>query len=234
MDYTSKTYFNNKYREMIPRMPVGGSYRHDLRKYGHNIICEHMGKNMKVFDYACGLGVIDKQLVEDYNCKVSACDFSGVAIQYCKENVKGDFRETTEFWGEHDYILAIQFLEHISKPVEWLREGFKHSDKIICSLPNDFNHGSEHVRMRWSNWDQFFKLFDEFKLTRLDEGKYPEKLCSAYTHPVFLFEEKNAKANKRRNSNNEKPIRPKYERANKDNVRKPRNRTILPVASATA
>jgi hypothetical protein len=190
MNQTSKEYFDKKWEGVIKQLPTGGNYRFDLRKHGYQIIVDYIKQASKVFDYACGLGIINKMLVDQKQCKVSGCDFSQVAIRHCNDTTDGDFRETTEIFGQHDYIIAIYYLEHIKNPVEWLKDALKYAPKVICALPNNFNRTGEHIDMQWSNWESFNELFKDFKVTRLDEGKYPSGLCAAFKHPIFMFEEK--------------------------------------------
>jgi hypothetical protein len=199
MNQTSKEYFDKKWEGVIKQLPSGGNYRFDLRKHGYQIIVDYIEKYKKVFDFACGLGIIDKMLVDQNQNKVSGCDFSQVAVKYCNDTIDGDFKETGDIFGEHDYIIAIYFLEHIPNPVEWLKECFKHAPKVICALPNNFNRNGEHKDMQWGSWDEFNELFKDYKITRIDEGKYPDRFCAAFKHPIFVFEEKNGnkKTNKK-------------------------------------
>jgi hypothetical protein len=189
-DQTSPEYFDRKWNDIIPRMPVGGGYNFPKRQHGLNIIKDHIDPNSKVFDFACGLGVIDKQLKEEKGCIVSGCDFSQVAVDYCNQNTDGDFRKTDTIFGDvYDYIIAIYFLEHIKDPVGWLHNCFNHAPKVICAIPNDFNIRGEHIDMQWKNWDSFYELFNEFKVDRLDIDKYSGNVERCYKHPIILFQE---------------------------------------------
>jgi 2-polyprenyl-3-methyl-5-hydroxy-6-metoxy-1,4-benzoquinol methylase len=188
-EQNNSEYYDKKWLDVINKMPNGGNYSFDKRKHGYQIIVDYIGKSKSIFDYACGLGVIDLMLSKN-RCKVAGCDFSGVAVNYCSRRMRGDFRVTGElFGGFYDYIIAIYFLEHIKNPVEFLQRCFKHTDKIICALPNNFNRTGEHIDMAWGNWDDFYELFSDFSVTRIDEGKYPSGLINAFKHPIFLFEE---------------------------------------------
>jgi hypothetical protein len=190
MDQQSKEYFNKKWTNVINSMPNGGNYRFDLREHGHNIVCDNINPGKSVFDYACGLGVIDNML-EAKGCTVSGCDISEVAIDYVKKLTDGTFKVGSEFFGgNYDYILALHFLEHIKDPVNWLNSAFKYGKNVIVILPNNFSKHGEHVDMQWSNWDEFYSMFDMFKIKRLDEGKYPNGLNAAFRHPIFIFKKK--------------------------------------------
>jgi SAM-dependent methyltransferase len=195
MNYNAQ-YFDRKWESVIRLLPVGGSYRFDLRQYAYDIIKKEIKSGSRVFDYACGLGVIDIQLAKEKNCKVSGCDYSQVAVDYVKKKSRGEFRKTDKVFGDkYDYILAIYFLEHIKNPVEWLNDCFKNTNKAICVIPNDFRQYGEHIDMQWKDWDSFDKLFKGFKVTRLDTGRYPKGLCRAFNHPIFMFEKKKGVSN---------------------------------------
>ena len=183
----SPEYYDDKWTAVIKALPNGGQYRFDLRKVGYQIICDYIGTKKRVFDYACGLGIIDGMLRHKNECDVAGCDYSEFAINYLNKHVSGDFRTTEDVWGKWDFIIACYFLEHIKDPVGWIRNGLKHAPKIICSIPNDFRQQGEHIDMQWKNWDEFHDLFAEFKPERIDEGKYPEGLIRAFKHPVVVF-----------------------------------------------
>lgn len=192
MEIYNGDYFDTKWTHVIKQLPTGGVYRFDLRQYAFDIIKKYIKSNSSVFDFACGIGMIDIQLEKEKGCIVGGCDFSKVAVDYaaskCKESI---FKQTDKiFGGQFDYVIAIYYLEHIKNPVEWLDEMFKHTKKVICVIPNDFHQHGEHIDMAWNDWDSFNELFKKFTITRLDDGKYPENLVRAFKHPIFLFESK--------------------------------------------
>jgi hypothetical protein len=208
MNY-DENYFDEKWQNVIKHLPIGGNYRFDLRQYGYDIIKDYIKPNTSVFDFACGLGIIDIQLEKEKGCGVGGCDFSEVAIKYVESQCEdGHFKQTDKiFGGKFDYVIAIYYIEHIKNPVEWLDEMFEHTDKVICAIPNNFNRTGEHIDMQWKSWDSFYELFSKFKVTRLDTGKYPDRLVGAFKHPIFLYEKKKKKKKKRR----------KHESINSDN-----------------
>jgi SAM-dependent methyltransferase len=203
MEHDAK-YYDQKWNQIIPKMPVGGQYRFDLRKFGYDIAIDTIPEGSKVFDYACGLGYID-QLLKTKGCEVSGCDFSPVAVDYCKEKTGGDFRTTGDFFGgPYDVILAAYFLEHIKEPQKWVEEALKFAPRVICHLPRNFSHHGEHIDMGWNNWGHFKQVFKDFEFMRLDtkEGtefdtmkdediKYRPRL-GQFAHPIVEFREKGA------------------------------------------
>jgi hypothetical protein len=111
--------------------------------------------------------------------------------------MKGDFRVSEEIFGTgYDYIILSHYLEHLEDPVKWIKKIFHKTNKIICILPNNFYKIGEHVNMKWSNWKTFYSLFKEFKIKRIDEGKYSSNLIGAYRNPIFIFEKKKNKKSK--------------------------------------
>ena len=188
MTYDEK-YFDGKWTSVIKEMPSGGNYYFHLRQYGMNIVKGLIADKSSVFDYACGLGVIDKQLRDEKKCKVSGCDFSQVAIDYVVKQTGGNFRKTSNFFcGPYDYILAVYFLEHIIEPQRWVSKALKYADRVICVLPNDFDHHGEHIDMQWSSWEDFAIKFSDFFWTRIDnKTSYPVNIPMAFRHPIIMF-----------------------------------------------
>lgn len=186
MDMFSEKYWNGKWSEVISKLPNGGDYFFNHRQHGYNIIKANIPDGSRVFDFACGLGIIDEQLHREKGCIVSGCDLSSVAAVHVKKKTGGDFRKGSEvFGGPYDVILAIYFLEHIDDPAQWCEDTLGHADFILAALPNNFRRAGEHTKMAWTSWDSFFKIFGDFKLERLDQGKYPVTgLQEAFKHPI--------------------------------------------------
>jgi hypothetical protein len=194
------SYYDRKWIETIKGMPVGGQYRFDIRKHGYKLACDAIPEGSKVFDYACGLGVIDQMLIEK-DCVVSGCDFSPVAVDYCKKETGGDFRVTGEIFGKHDVVIAAYFLEHIKDAWEWVEMALEHAPRVICHLPRNFSHHGEHIDMSWSSWPDFIEKFKQFDFIRLDthdekqidtmndnDIKYPK--IGQFAHPIIEFRKK--------------------------------------------
>jgi len=200
-DQLSAEHYNRKWREIIKQMPQGGDYCFYMRQYGYDIIKDAIEPESLIFDFACGLGIIDIQLHNEKDCFICGCDISKVAVDYLKCNLYGGhteppiikvadriFKNPDKPRKEYDYILAIYFLEHVPDPVDWLDHAFKFGKKVIFSIPNNFKQAGEHELMAWHDWPSFYGLFRDFKLTRIDEGKYHKWLPEAYHHPTFICE----------------------------------------------
>jgi len=186
----NESYFNDKWRTVMKCLPTGGAYHFNLRQYGYDITKNIIADGSKIFDYACGLGLIDIQLEKEKNCKVYGCDISEVAVNYVNSKLKykTHFKIGSDFFGsDYDYILAIYFLEHIKKPWEWVEQAFKFGKKVICIVPNNFRRSGEHKDMAWKNWTEFYRMFDQFNPVRIDGNKYPKSLSHAFKHPIILF-----------------------------------------------
>jgi 2-polyprenyl-3-methyl-5-hydroxy-6-metoxy-1,4-benzoquinol methylase len=168
-------------------MPSGGNYAYEKRKFGYNIICDYIGTEKKVFDYACGLSVIGSMLKENGN-QITGCDFSDVAIDYCKKNIDESFYVGKEIIGNYDFIISTYFIEHIIDPVWFINDCLDHAKEVICSIPNNFHRHGEHIHMQWGNWEEFNELFSCFDLKRIDN--YPVSFEDAYKHPTFVFKRK--------------------------------------------
>lgn len=193
MEHDNK-YYDEKWKAVIRQMPQGGDYRFDLRQEGYNIVKDAIPNGSKVFDYACGLGVIDIQLAKEKDCIMAGCDWSKVATDYITSQIKGDFRNTDKFFGTwYDAVIAIYFLEHITNPVSWLNEAMKVTNTVICALPNNFRKTGEHVEMAWGSWQEFNSLFKDFNIEHIHTNKYSQKLHQAFRHPIIKFTAKEPK-----------------------------------------
>ena len=194
-------YYDAKWNEVIKYLPTGGEYRFDLRKHGYQLAVDTIPEGSKAFDYACGLGIIDKMLI-DKGCDVAGCDFSPVAVKYCKDSTGGDFRVTGDIFGQHDVIVAAYFLEHIVNPDLWVEQALNHATRIICHLPRNFRKQGEHIDMGWGNWAEFKQVFKDFDFIRLDcideknidtmddkDIKYRAGL-GQFAHPIIEFRKK--------------------------------------------
>jgi hypothetical protein len=214
-------YYSKKWTEVIKGMPVGGQYRFDIRKHGYKLAIDEIPEGSKVFDYACGLGVIDQMLIEK-DCVVSGCDFSPVAVEYCKKETGGDFRTTGDIFGKHDVVIAAYFLEHIVDPDKWVEMALEHAPRVICHLPRNFSHHGEHIDMGWTSWSNFKEVFNEFDFIRLDTHdkndidtmddakiKYPK--IGQFAHPIIEFRKKGgfnaSKKNKTKSERKDKSTR---------------------------
>ena len=127
---------------------------------------------------------------KEKDCKVSGCDYSSVAIDWTNKSTSGKFTTNDSIDGFYDTVIAMHILEHLDRPVKWMEMALKKSNKVIVMLPNNFRKVGEHVNMRWSNWKDFYGLFDSFEIERVDEGQYPDRLHHAFRHPIFIFRSK--------------------------------------------
>jgi 2-polyprenyl-3-methyl-5-hydroxy-6-metoxy-1,4-benzoquinol methylase len=190
MDQCSVEHYNQKWEECIKRLPTGGSYAFQYRQYGHDVVKSLIPDGSRVFDYACGLGIIDIQLEREKNCIVAGCDFSDVAIKFVQSQVVNPHAFTVgdQFHGdEYDFILAIQFLEHIKHAREWVEECLVRAPKLICVLPNNYLRHGEHIDMAWGSFEEFEALFKGITHTWV-KTNYPSHLHSAWRHPIVMFE----------------------------------------------
>jgi len=179
-------HYNNKWKRIISGLPNGSNYRYDLRQYNYDFIKGRIPRLSKIFDFGCGLGIIDIQLFKEKDCDVYGCDTSNVAVDFINSKFDIDrFCVGDRFFGKgYDYILAIHFIEHISNPVEWMREALEYGKRVIFTIPNNFRCSGEHENQQWHDWNEFHFLFQEFNLIRLD-GLYPECCKGDWSAPIF-------------------------------------------------
>lgn len=194
-DQTTVAHYDAKWRDVISKMPQGGDYCFYMRQYGYDIIKEFVPRESKIFDFACGLGVLPGQLAREKHCLCYGVDMSPVAVEYARERNLVNASEGTGFFrargvSEYDIVIATYFIEHIRNPVAWMREALSYGGAVIVSIPNNFSRAGEHVNMAWDSLESFYALFAEFQLNRLDVGRYHPYLPAAYHHPTFLIQKK--------------------------------------------
>jgi len=188
MPQNDVSHYDKKWLDIIALMPKGGAYAFDKRQAGYDIIKGIIPYGSTIFDYACGLGIIDIQLEREKNCTCHGCDFSPVAIEYVKDKCKcaDNWRVSENFWGyDYDAVIGVYILEHLEKPVEWIKTALILAPSVIVAIPNNFNKRGEHINMAWKSWDGFRELFKDFKFRRVD--KYDKKVPIPYRHPILEF-----------------------------------------------
>ena len=187
--------YNLRWKKIISLLPTGGDYRLDNRARAWRIIADYIGEDKKVFEFATGVSYLPEYLDEN-GCKVSGCDFSSVAVDYASK--WGNFKETGEIFGSgYDYVTACQFIEHIEDPATWVKDALSYAPEVICSIPNNFRQVGDHYLMQWKNWDEFYKLFEDLEIERLDKPENYAGNPTAWNHPIFIFRKKTLNENKK-------------------------------------
>lgn len=182
------TYYDTVWANVIKLLPVGGPIRFDMRQYIYSEVMKHVPEGSKVFDYACGLGLIDIRLEKEKGCKCYGCDFSAVAVEYVNMNIKrGEFRHTSELFGDwYDVILGIAYMEHTNQPRKWVDAMLEHTNKLIVTIPNNYRQQGEHYLMQWSNWGEFVSILRGLKWKRVDN--YQDKNHhQAWKSPIIII-----------------------------------------------
>jgi len=101
-------------------------------------ITKMIKEKSKVLDFGCWQGDLSKILIEEKNAKVIGCDliempsFKNKNFRYVKVSKEKNF----PFKEKFDYIIFADVLEHLKNPKDILKEAFKHTNKIIISIPN--------------------------------------------------------------------------------------------------
>ena len=168
-------------------LPRGGNYRFDQRQANYNLIKGLIPDGSKVFDYACGLGVIDIQLSKEKGCKVYGCDYSAVAVEYVNMNIKnGEFRHTDDMFGSgYDFVLAIAYIEHTKTPTEWIKKALTFGKTVIATIPNNYRRVGEHIDMQWGNEGELDELLKDFKVQKVRD--YKNACHTAWQSPILII-----------------------------------------------
>lgn len=101
-------------------------------------IASFLEKNKKVLDFGCWQGDLSKILIKEKNSLVTGCDlikeskFKDKNFKYIQVTKNKNF----PFKEKFDYIIFADVIEHLEDPKEILKEAFKHSNKVIISIPN--------------------------------------------------------------------------------------------------
>ncbi len=101
-------------------------------------IASMLKENKKVLDFGCWNGDLSKILIQEKNAQVTGCDlieeskFKNKNFKYIKVTKEKNF----PFKEKFDYIIFAGVLEHLENPNRILEEAFKHTNRIILSIPN--------------------------------------------------------------------------------------------------
>jgi len=166
----------------------GKAYDLKLRQHSYDIVKKLIPPKSMVFDYACGLGEISKQLFFEKHCDVYGCDANEFAINHVNSQIPGNRFYVGDSIKKgnkrYDFVILSHILEHVKKPVEFIKYIKNYTENIIVVLPNNFIKEKEHKHMAWSNLSEFENLFPDAK--KID-NEYPHELPNAFKNPVFLL-----------------------------------------------
>jgi len=175
-------------------------YLHKTIKY---ILLKKIKNKNELLDIGCGNGYLTKKLSAQFN-KVTAIDNSQTAIIQAKKNYNGKikFLKTNihDFSNNHkiDCITAIEVIEHLYSPDDFLKKIYDLSDKntkIIISTPY---HGffknllilltgnfENHFSPLWEHGHiKFFSKESLQKLTFRNKFKIVETFFSGRFYPI--------------------------------------------------
>ena len=143
---------NSTYIEEISRLDRDNFWFKVKRYYLDSIITK---KNAYILNVGCGIGsnLLEFTLKNNY---VVGIDKSNILAKYCRErrikcfklDLEKDLLVQLDFIP--DYITALDFLEHIKKPVVVLKKLLLFSGKntkVILTVPA--------YQFLWSDWDVF-------------------------------------------------------------------------------
>ena len=127
----------------------------------------------RVLDLGCGDGRWLNYLHEEYNCKLYGVDYSRERIKKAREMSNSDIRYwnqdaysftknyKVDKWGKFDYVLMVEFLEHLENPKRILKRLKQISKNIIGTVPLNFPYkahlqvfkSEQDFKSRFPEWD---------------------------------------------------------------------------------
>lgn len=95
-----------------------------------DLFVQHAGGAERLLDFGCGCGRLARVLPRMLGCSVSGCDLQTAAVEWCRRNLEGDFRQGVEWppmeWpdGAFDSLTAVSVLTHLDEDhqFKWLEE----------------------------------------------------------------------------------------------------------------
>ena len=121
----------------------------------YGILLPHIENSSKVLDVGCSVGYVGKFLKKRKNCSVYGIDIDKKNIEYVEkegfyekavcvdlDNSKDRSRIKKEGFGDFDYILCLDVIEHLKNVNDvlfFLFDLLKEDGKLIVSVPN-INH----------------------------------------------------------------------------------------------
>jgi len=131
-----------------------------------------------VLELGCGVGVLARQIKGDY----LGLDISPEAVRIMrKQGFKAEVRDILPINAKADTIVGLEFLEHIDKRIEVIKEVAKSCKKAIFSVPNDCMPPSEVNEHRVVFNEDSFKKFLEQAFSKI-EIKVIDKYLVAVCH----------------------------------------------------
>lgn len=113
-------------------------------KWEHKIAKSYLIKSDKVLEVGCGHGLFLQQLVYA-GIDIVGLELNKTAVDFCLKNKLNVYRQELSDYAKenpdrHDVVCAIQVLEHIAKPIDFLLsalETLRSGGKLIISVPNN-------------------------------------------------------------------------------------------------
>ena len=103
------------------------SNKRDRHVQMQKILPGNLGKNSKILDYGCGVGVVSQFFREKYNCIVDGVEISEIELHKAKATFEEDnklrFILSSEFKypkNYYDLIFSSQVIEHVHNPGNYL------------------------------------------------------------------------------------------------------------------
>lgn len=167
----NKDYYiiNQEYLEKRVWLPALEDYLNKIRPWEEKIT------ERKLLDVGCGMGFLMK-ICRDNGWQVWGVDISATAIEYARSNFELDVRlgriDDVDF-GDRKFnlILALDLLEHLEQPVEFVKRCYDLLDKNGILVIETPNIGSIYKKITGRFWIGFnpyhIQLFSKDTLTKL-------------------------------------------------------------------
>ena len=164
-----------KEKELLKHYNKNTNYSSEDPKVSWPLFEKHIdvNTNTRILDLGCGDGRWSRYIYSKYNCKVYGVDFSSERINKARKisNKKIRFWNTDAYsfienydvdkWGKFDYVLMVEFLEHLEHPERILKRLKQIAHNVIGTVPLNFPYiahlqvfkTEEDFTSRFPEWD---------------------------------------------------------------------------------
>ena len=164
-----------KEKELLKHYNKNINYSSENPKASWPLLEKHtdINQSTRILDLGCGDGRWSRYLHSRYGCKVYGVNFSSKRIDRARELSDKKIRywsqdaytfiENYNFkqWGKFDYVLMVEFLEHLEDPERVLKRLSKIAHNIVGTVPLNFPYVAhlqvfkteEEFASRFPEWD---------------------------------------------------------------------------------
>jgi len=145
-------------------------------------ICLDLKPNESVVEFACGKGLLGKQ-IQDQGNKYIGVDISEVAVKEAKKNrvnaYVSDILKNKFYFEKYDFVVATEFLEHFkNNELKIIMEKIVSiADRGIFSVPDDCLGHEE--------WEEHYQKFTQESLKNFLQKYYENVVVFSYRNIRF-------------------------------------------------